>query len=88
MKHPVTIEINCLKKICKKLKTALTQLKKVTQNGATHREDHLRQQVEEYGRLENITLARHLRNLITIEQQEEVHQHIGRFTKKKRSSAI
>ena len=33
-------------------------------------------------------MARHLRNLITIEQQKEVHQHISKFTKTKKSSNI
>ena len=73
MKRPVTIERNCLKTICKNLKTSLTQLKKVTQTTTTHREDHLCQQAEEYKLLGNIALARHLRNLITIEQQKEAH---------------
>ena len=48
MKRPVTIKRNYLKIICKNLKTALTQLKKVKQNATTHREYHLRQQAEEY----------------------------------------
>ena len=73
MKHHMIIERNCLKKICKNLKTSLTQLKKVKQNTTAHREDHIRQQAEECKLLENIALARHLRNLITIEQQKEVH---------------
>ena len=88
MKRPVNIERNCLKIITNNLKVAQNQFKKVKQNAATHREDHLRQQAEEYEVLGNITLARHLQNLITIEQQKEVHQHIGKFTKKQKSSNI
>ena len=61
-------------------------IKKGKRNSENHREDHLRQQAGEYELLENIILARHLRNIITIEQQEEVHQHISRFTKKRRQS--
>ena len=83
MKRPVYIERNCLKTITNNLKVAQYQLKKVKQNAATHRKDHLRQHAEEYELLGNITLARNLRNLITIEQQKEVHQHIGKFTKKR-----
>ena len=60
MKRPVNIERNCLKTITNNLKVAQNQLKKVKQNAATHREDHLRQQAEEYELLGNITLARHL----------------------------
>ena len=82
MKRPVNIERDCIKTICKNLQVAQTQLKKVKQNAATHREDHLRQQIEEYELLGNMKMARHLRNLITIEQQKEVHQHISKFTKK------
>ena len=88
MKRPVNIERDCIKTIIRNLKATQTQLENVKQIAATHREDHLRQQAEEYELLGNITLARHLRNLITIEQQKEVHQHIGRFTKKKKSSNI
>ena len=88
MKHPVNIERDCIKTIIKNLKASQTQLKNVNKIAATHREDHLCQQAEEYELLGNVTLARHLRNLITIEQQKEVHQHIGRLTKKKKSSNI
>ena len=88
MKRPVNIERDCIKTICKNLQVAFTQLKKVKQDAAKYREDHLRQQVEEYELLGNMKLARHLRNLITIEQQKEVHQHISKFTKKKKSSNI
>ena len=63
-------------------------IKKVKQDAAKYREDHLRQQIEEYELLGNMKMARHLRNLITIEQQKEVHQHISKFTKKKKSSNI
>ena len=83
MKRPVNIERNCLKTITNNIKVAQNQLKKLKQNAATHREDHLSQQAEEYELLGNITLAMHLRNLIAIEQQKEVHKHIGKFTKKK-----
>ena len=37
MKRPVSIEINCLKQICKNLKTVLTQLKKVKKRCHTQR---------------------------------------------------
>ena len=57
-------------------------------NSANHREEHLLQQAEEYKFLDNILLARYLRNLITIELQKEVNHHIGKFTKKKKSSKI
>ena len=39
-------------------------------NSANHQEEHLHQQVEKYELLGNIPLARHVRNLITIEQQK------------------
>ena len=72
------------KKNISNLKVAQNQLKEVKRNSANHREDHLRQQAEEYELLVNMKLARQLRNLITIEQQNEVRQHISRFTQKRR----
>ena len=88
MKRLVNIERERIKTINRNLNAALKKLKKVKLNSANHREEHLRQQAEEYELLDNLLLVRYLRNLITIEQQKEVHHHIGRFTKNKKSSKI
>ena len=71
-----------------KSKSCTKEIEKVKLNSANRREEHLRQQAEEYELLGNIPLASHLRNSITIEQQKEVHQYIGRFTNKKKASKI
>ena len=86
MKRPVKIERDCIKTIISNLKVAQNQLKQVKQNSANYREDHLLHHTEEYERLGNKKLLRHLRNLITIEQPKEVHQHIIRFIKKTSSN--
>ena len=71
-----------------KSKSCTKKIEKVKLNSANRQEEHLRQQAEEYELLRNTPMARHLRNLITTEQQKEVHQHIGRFTNKKKASNI
>ena len=71
-----------------KSKSCTKEIEKVKLNSANRRGKHLRQQAEEYELLGNTPSARHLRNLITIEQQKEVHHHIDRFIKKKKSSKI
>ena len=73
----MNIKKHCIKTINKSLQAAKQQFNKAKLNSINHREDHLRQQAEEYKLIGNKQLARYLRNLITIEQQKEVHQNIS-----------
>ena len=64
------------------------QLRKIQKNATEFRVDHLRKLAEEMEEEENYTHARCLRNLISIENQQQMHTVIRSYTKDKVNSSF
>ena len=67
---------------------AKKQLRKIQKNATEFRVDHLKKLAEEAEEEENYAHARYLRNLISIESQQQMHAVIRSYTKDKVNSSL
>ena len=74
--------------IKKKLQAANKHLRKIQKNATEFRVDHLKKLAEEAEEEENYAHARYLRNLISIESQQQMHAVIRSYTKDKVNSSL
>ena len=77
-----------IKIIKQKLRVVKTQLMKIQKYATEFREDNLRQSAEEAGEEENCAHAIYFHNLISIENQQQMHAVIRSYTKDKVNSSL